>query len=83
MSEYSGESALVAGWGCLAEDNCATETLPQLLKETSMPVVDNDLAMCWFMNDSERGQGTAEYIPQRVFLVGGDEQGEKTTCRYG
>ena len=32
------------------------------------------------MNDSKQF-GTTEYIPRRVFLVGGDESGSRTTCR--
>ena len=32
------------------------------------------------MNDSKLS-GTTEYIPERVFVVGGDESGSRTTCR--
>ena len=32
------------------------------------------------MNDSKLS-GTTEYVPQRVFVVGGDESGSRTTCR--
>ena len=32
------------------------------------------------MNDSKLS-GTVEYIPERVFVVGGDESGSRTTCR--
>ena len=32
------------------------------------------------MNDSKQS-GTTEYIPERVFVVGGDESGSRTTCR--
>ena len=32
------------------------------------------------MNDSKQA-GTAEYIPERVFVVGGDESGSRTTCK--
>ena len=31
------------------------------------------------MNDSVKGSGS-EYIPSRVFMVGGDESGSKATC---
>jgi hypothetical protein len=33
-----------------------------------------------FMNDSAKS-GTSEYIPPRLFVVGGDESGSKSTCR--
>jgi hypothetical protein len=31
------------------------------------------------MNDTVKGSGS-EYIPSRVFMVGGDESGSKATC---
>ena len=43
----------------------------------------DDLYLCAcfrFMNDSKQA-GTAEYIPERVFVVGGDESGSRTTCK--
>lgn len=32
-----------------------------------------------FLNDSIHS-GTAEYIPNRIFITGGDETGSKATC---
>ena len=45
-----------------------------------MPIISNDLAMCWFLNDSV-ATGRNEYIPERIFVVGGDESGIRAPCR--
>ena len=47
VSDYTGETVLVAGWGCLDEESCVQHDAPVALRDTVMPIVDNDLAMCW------------------------------------
>jgi len=79
VTDYAGESALVTGWGCQSE-GCQLSNVPSLLQETVMPVISNELAMCWFHNDSVRA-GKMEYIPSKLFLVGGDDSGSTSTCR--
>ena len=44
VSDYTGETVLVAGWGCVDEENC---DIPAVLRDTIMPIVDNDMASCW------------------------------------
>ena len=44
VSAYTGETVLVAGWGCVDEENC---DIPAVLRDTIMPIVDNDMASCW------------------------------------
>ncbi|CAB4053974.1 unnamed protein product [Lepeophtheirus salmonis] len=69
----------VSGWGCLTE-KCEASEAPSSLRETILPVIPNKIAMCWFMSDSKR-KGREEYIPNTLFLVGGDISGLKSTCR--
>ena len=45
--DYTGETVLVAGWGCVDEESCLLHDAPVALRDTVMPIVDNDLAMCW------------------------------------
>ena len=45
-TDYSGESAIVNGWGC-QEEECNFADIPTLLQETQIPVITNELAMCW------------------------------------
>ena len=46
-------TAFVTGWGCSTEAECSktnnasTSGRPTQLKVTPMPIIDNDLAMCW------------------------------------
>lgn len=48
VTDYAGETSFVAGWGCFDEDDCRPEDNQlMLLRDTAMPVVDNELAMCW------------------------------------
>ena len=48
FTDYSGEVAVVAGWGCSSEAECGErEHLPVDVKVVAMPVINNDLAMCW------------------------------------
>ena len=37
--------------------------------------------LCRFMNDNALDKGIQEYIPQKIFITGGDESGEKATCQ--
>jgi len=78
MTDYSGVDVAITGWGC-KQEHCKLEESPTVLQETVMTAIPNDLAMCWFMNDSVK-EGTAEYIPKKLFIVGGDESGSTTTC---
>lgn len=100
-TEYAGETVVLAGWGCLHEQ-CPEDTTPILVRDATVEVITNELAMCWyaapslpctnvsetfphvfwssrFMNDSLVG-GRAEYVPDRVFIVGGDEIGSVSPC---
>ena len=79
VTEYAGGTATISGWGCERE-GCDLASIPVGLQETQLPIITNDLAMCWFMNDSRR-RGRSEYIPSRLFIVGGDESGSTSTCR--
>ena len=48
FTDYSGQIAVVTGWGCSSEAQCQDpRDLHTELKEVPMPVIDNDLAMCW------------------------------------
>ena len=47
VSDYVGETVRVAGWGCVDEESCEQHDVPVALRDTVMPIVDNDLAMCW------------------------------------
>ena len=78
ISDYSGVDVAITGWGC-KQEHCKFDESPSFLQETVMTAIPNDLAMCWFMNDSVK-EGTAEYIPKKLFIVGGDESGSTTTC---
>ena len=46
ITDYSGESALITGWGCETE-GCEISNVPSVLQETVIPVISNELAMCW------------------------------------
>ena len=69
----------IAGWGCVHE-RCRSREIPTILREAVLPVIPNDVAMCWFMRDSVT-KGVAEYIPGKLFIVGGDDSGMKSTCK--
>ena len=45
-TNYAGEMGTVAGWGCMEED-CQSGDRPVLLRDAVIPIIDNDLAMCW------------------------------------
>eukprot|EP00095_Tigriopus_kingsejongensis_P009340 maker-scaffold362_size196086-snap-gene-0.23 protein:Tk09340 transcript:maker-scaffold362_size196086-snap-gene-0.23-mRNA-1 annotation:"ovochymase-2" len=78
ITDYAGQIVTVAGWGCLQED-CEDDERPIRLRDRTMPIIDNDLAMCWFLNDSQ-SLGSPEYIPKESFIVAGDESGSSATC---
>lgn len=78
ITDYSGQSVVIAGWGCIEED-CKDDDRPILLRDTVLPIIDNDLAMCLFMNDSIE-TGSPEYIPKETFIVVGDDSGSSATC---
>jgi len=78
VTDYSGVEMAITGWGC-QQERCKFEESPRYLQETVMTAIPNNLAMCWFMNDSVK-EGAAEYIPKKLFIVGGDESGSTTTC---
>ncbi len=46
VSKYEGTEAFVTGWGCEVE-NCTL--VPHTLRETTMDIIPNDLAMCWYL----------------------------------
>lgn len=78
LTDYSGEIVTVTGWGCEKED-CGLADVPVVLREAKIPIVPNDIGMCWFMNDTVQGSGS-EYIPSKIFIIGGDESGSISTC---
>jgi hypothetical protein len=36
----------VTGWGC-EEENCSLKDIPIVLREAQIPIVPNDIGMCW------------------------------------
>jgi hypothetical protein len=36
----------VTGWGC-EEENCSIKDIPIVLREAQIPIVSNDIGMCW------------------------------------
>lgn len=79
LTDYIDDEVTVHGWGCLDENCRVGINVPTLLQEASLSIVSNDLAMCWFQNDSVTA-GAREYIPSKLFLVGGDADGSPSTC---
>ena len=48
VTNYAGQEVFVSGWGCKEEEKCEVEAdRPKKLRETRIPVIHNDLAMCW------------------------------------
>jgi len=81
LTDYTGDRVTVHGWGCLNEKCKLGVNIPTMLQEASLNIVANDLAMCWFQNDSVT-RGNREYIPSKLFLVGGDgHSGTPSTCK--
>jgi len=81
VTDYTDDVVSVHGWGCLREGCQLGVNVPVYLHETSLTVIPNDLAMCWFQNDSV-SDGAQEYIPTKLFIVGGDgESGSPSTCQ--
>jgi len=79
ITDYSGQFATVAGWGCKNE-GCAVSTIPTVLQEIEIPVIRNEVAMCWFYSDGQK-MGREEYIPSQLFVVGGDSSASTATCK--
>lgn len=46
-TDYEGELATVSGWGCESEASCNLNSVPTVLRSAVIPVISNDLAMCW------------------------------------
>ena len=79
LTDYTGQNATLVGWGC-ATTTCSNPEeafAGAVLREALMEVISNDEAACWFM----RNDGKDEYIPEGIFITGGDESGAVSTCK--
>ena len=80
VTDYTGQEVFVTGYGC-TDEKCGFGDLSQQLQEISIEVISNDLAMCWFLNNSRVDAGSQEYVPKQLFVTGGFLNGDPTTCQ--
>ena len=80
VTDYTGQEVFVTGYGC-TDEKCSFGDLSQQLQEISIEVISNDLAMCWFLNNSRVDAGSQEYVPKQLFVTGGFLNGDPTTCQ--
>ena len=79
ITDFTGHVVTLAGWGCADRECVNPEDAFKrgILREAHMEVIGNDEATCWFM----RNDGRDEYMPEELFITGGDEAGDVSTCK--